>query len=56
MNTTQRWTIAIIVAVAIAVALFAGGIALGRADLARRLAGQVALPRQSANAFVSGTA
>ncbi len=30
MNTTQRWTIAIIAAVAIGVALFAGGIALGR--------------------------
>ncbi len=29
MNTTQRWTIAIIAAVAIGVALFAGGLALG---------------------------
>jgi len=30
MNTTQRWTVAIIAAIAIGVALFAGGIALGR--------------------------
>ncbi len=30
MNTTQRWTIAIIAVIAIGVALFAGGIALGR--------------------------
>jgi hypothetical protein len=30
MNTTQRWTIAIIAAIAIGVALFAGGMALGR--------------------------
>ncbi len=30
MNTTQRWTLAIIAIIAIGVALFAGGIALGR--------------------------
>jgi len=30
MNTTQRWTVAIIAAIAIGVALFAGGVALGR--------------------------
>lgn len=30
MNTKQRWTVAIIAAIAIGVALFAGGVALGR--------------------------
>ena len=30
MNTTQRWTIAIVAVIAIGMALFAGGIALGR--------------------------
>ena len=30
MNTTQRWTVAIVAVIAIGVALFAGGIALGR--------------------------